>query len=530
MSSRFPFVLLLAALPLAAEGPGAGRPVSLFEATKLALEKNHDIAIERESFRIAGASMTRADGSYDPGFRLDARYRDHTDPLNSALFGAIAPDLGPSYRNLTSSVSLSQLLPTGGTVALSGLLWRDTAMSQFVLLTPAYTTGFSIDLRQPLLQGLAIDPARRAIRIAALDKVRSAASLRRTVADTVASVEYSYWTLAAAWRAVDVARKSVALAEDQKSDTIARIVAGVLPESDLAQPVAEVERRKGELFAAEESARQVELLLKTLLLSDPKDPLWNETLRPVTPPETERRTVDLVAALAEADARRPELQDAALRVARQDVEVEAAKDRMKPQLDLVASYGRKGLAGTANPNILSFGGAPIVVPDPLVGGLGRSFGTIGSNEFPDATIGLALSLPIGNRTARADAVIAEAQKRQLQTSRDQIRQRVAVEVRIAVLTFETSQQRLEAARAGRAAAETQLRAETDRFEVGLSTNFFVLTRQNELATAELTETVALADYQKALTALARATGTLLEERKIRITDDVPVVAPEGGVR
>ena len=53
----------------------------------------------------------------------------------------------------------------------------------------------------------------------------------------------------------------------------------------------------------------------------------------------------------------------------------------------------------------------------MVGGLGRSFGTIGSNEFPDASVGLALALPIGNRTAKADAVIAEAQKRQLLTRR-----------------------------------------------------------------------------------------------------------------
>jgi len=527
---RAAIIVLLAAGTLGAAEREDGRPLTLFDATKQALEKNHDISIERDSFRIAGATVQRADGSYDPSFRLIASYRDHTDPLNSALSGAIPPDLGPSYTNLASSVALSQLLPTGGTVSLTGLLGRDTAMSQFALLTPAYTTGFSIDLRQPLLQGLSIDPARRAIRVAKLEQDRSVASLRRTVADTVASVERAYWTLAATRRAVLVAEKSVALAEEQKANTMARIEAGVLPESDLSQPVAEVERRKGELFSAQETAKQAELLLKTQILADPKDPLWNETLRPVTPPETAPRTVDLAAALAEAESRRPELQDAALRVARQDVEIEAAKDRVKPQLDLVASYGRRGLAGTPNPNIFSFGGSPIVVPEPLVGSLDRSFGTIGSNEFPDASVGLALTLPIGNRSAKADAVIAEAQKRQLLTVQDQTRQRVAVEVRNAVLTLETSLQRLEAARAGRAAAEVQLRAETERFAVGLSTNFLVLTRQNDLATAELTELSALADYQKALTAAARATGTLLADRNIQITDDVAVLAPEGGAR
>ena len=523
-------VLSAALLALAVPAAAAERPITLFDATALALGKNHDIAIEQQSFRIAGASLTRADGSYDPGFRLDARYRDHTDALNSALSGAIRPDLGPNYTNLTSAISLSQLLPTGGTVSVSGLLWRDTALSQFALLTPAYTTGFSIDLRQPLLQGLSIDPARRAIRIAKLDKDRSVASLRRTVADTVAAVERAYWTLGATRRVVAVAEKSVNLALEQKANTDARIEAGVLPESDLAQPVAEVERRKGELFSAQENAQQAELLLKSLVLSDPNDTLWSETLVPADAPDTARRPVDLAAALAEAETLRPELRDAALQVERQDVEIEAARERVKPQLDLVASYGRRGLAGTANPNIISLGGAPITVPEAMVGGLSRSFGTIGSNEFPDAFVGLALALPIGNRTAKADAIIAEAQKRQLTTRFDQTRQRVAVEVRNAVLALDTAAQRLEAARAGRAAAETQLRAETERFAVGLSTNFFVLTRQNDLATAEVTETSALADYRKALTSFSRSVGTLLEERSIVLTGDSPAIRAEGGSR
>jgi outer membrane protein len=520
---------LLSARPLPAEPPESV-PLSLLDATRMALEKNHDIAVERDTFRIAGASLERADGSYDPNVRLDARYRDHTDPLNSALSGAIPPNLGPEFTNVTSSVALSQLLPTGGTVAVTGILWRDTAESSLALLTPAWTTGFSIDLRQPLLQGLLIDPARRAIRIAKLDQDRSVASLVRTVSDSVAEVERAYWRLVAARHIVDVARKSLGLAEQQKADTEARIEAGVLPESDLAEPVAEVERRRGDLLSAEELARQVELVLKSLVLADARDPLWGATVVPTDPADAEPRSVDLDGALAEAEQRRPELRDASLLVAREDVEIEAAKDKVKPQLDLVASYGRRGLAGTANPDIIAIGGVPITVPEALVGSLSTSFGTIGSNEFPDAFVGLALALPIGNRTAKADAVIAEARKRQLATRYEQTRQGVAVEVRNAVLTLDTAAQRIEAARAGRAAAEIQLQAETDRFAAGLSTNFFVLTRQNELARAEVVETSALTDYRIALTALARSTGTLLEERGIRIAGDAASITPPGGAR
>ena len=52
------------------------------------------------------------------------------------------------------------------------------------------------------------------------------------------------------------------------------------------------------------------------------------------------------------------------------------------------------------------------------------------------------------------------------------------------------------------------------FTVDTTTSFFVLTRQNDLTNARVTETSALTDYRKAATELARATGVLLEERGI----------------
>ena len=58
------------------------------------------------------------------------------------------------------------------------------------------------------------------------------------------------------------------------------------------------------------------------------------------------------------------------------------------RLDVVAAYGRRGLAGRANPNATGFNGQPVVAPGALEGGWGRSYGTIRDNEFPDASVGL----------------------------------------------------------------------------------------------------------------------------------------------
>lgn len=529
--------LLFLAFPLAgddpsapaAPAPAAGVPLSLADATARALARNSDIAFERESFRIADASILKADGSYDPTFRLDGRYRSHTDPANSLLSGAPPNELSPSSEGYSGAASIGALLPTGGTVSLSASAARDLTNNFLALLSPSYSSSMGIDLRQPLLQNLSVDPARRAIRIARLDKERGLASLKRTVADTVAGVERAYWSLVAARRDAQVRAANVALAGEQRDDTKARIDAGTLPESDVAQPVAELERRKGDLYASQEQMRRAELLLKLLLLRDSGDPLWNQTLEPVDPPETAVARVDLADAIRRAESNRPELDEAKTVLAERDVDVDFATDRLKPQLDLVAGYARRGLAGSLNPNAPEAGflGVPIVVPDATAGGFGRSFATIREGRFPDASVGLSLSVPVFNRGAKGDVAIAKAQRSQAEILVARQKQRVAVEVRNAVLTLDTAAQRIDAAKAGREAARTQLNAEKERYGVGLSTNFFVLTRQNDLAQAVLTETAALTDYRKALTDFARATGTLLDERRIEIAGDTPTVRAGG---
>ena len=339
--------LVLLAFPVQAEeppapavpaAPAAGVPLSLADATIRALAHNNDIALERESFRIADASILRADGSYDPTFHLDAHYRNHTDPANSLLSGAPYGEISPSSEGYAGAAAIGALLPTGGTVSVSAYGARDLTNNFLVLLSPGYTTSLGIDFRQPLLQNLSIDPARRAIRIAALDKERGTASLRTTVSDVVAVVERAYWNLVAARRDVLVREASMKLAAEQREDTKSRIDVGTLPESDIAQPIAEYERRRGDLYASQENMRRAELALKLLLLDDAADPLWNQTLEPTDKAETPIVRTDLAAALAQAEAKRPEIADTRARVAQSDVDVEFTRNRLRPQLDLVAGY------------------------------------------------------------------------------------------------------------------------------------------------------------------------------------------------
>lgn len=489
--------------------------LTLEDATQRALVRNTGLAVERENVKQAGFAILGARGAYDVFWNADVGWRQHTDPVNSAFSGAPSGGLAPEIEGGTASTSFSRLLPTGGTVSLFSGWDRSTTDSVFTILSPAYSTDVGVSFRQPLLRDLSIDPAREAIRVAAADRNASESKLNRVVSDTVKEVEGAFWSLVAARRDVASIEGSVALAEKQLSETKSRVEAGTLGETEIAQPTAERERRKGDLALARQRVAQAENTLKFLVLGDPRDPSWSAEIVPVGDPETATSRPDVEKAIETAFARRPEIAEAKARWARFEAQVDARRSDLMPRLDLVAAYERRGFAGRRNPNAIGLGGEPVVVPPAIEGNWGRSYGTIADNEFPDASVGVSFSLPIGNRTARANLATAKSALSQATMAISAEEQLVQAEVRNAAFALESARQRIEAARAARAAAETQLYAEQERFAVGMSTNFLVLTRQNDLTTARVTETSALTDYRKAETEFARATGVLLEQRGIR---------------
>lgn len=534
MSPRARGILLasvLATWAAGAAGPRADLPLTLAEARERALAKNVELRVERESAAVAASGELRAKGAYDPALRAEARWRERTDPVNSILSGAPPGELAPTQTSVGAVVGLSQLLPTGGSLTLSSSVSREETDSVFSVLSPSFTTSLGLELRQPLLRGRSIDAARHGLRIARIDRTRSDASLRRVAAETIAAVERAYWTLVGARTEVEARASAVSLAEEQKGDIDARIDAGTLSEADAAQPVAEIERRRGELLAAREAETRAENALKALILADPADPEWASRIAPTSEAEEPAPATAAGTDIAAAEGRRPEVAEAAARLERLAVDDESARDRVRPQLDLVAGYSGRGLAGDRNPGIAPpFPVGTIAVPEALDGGLGRSLGTIGEGRFPDASVGFSFSLPLGNRAARADAAQARSVRAQAELALLRARQQVGLEVRNASVALETAEQRLAAAKAGRSAAETQLRAEEERFTAGLATTFFVLTRQNDLTQARLAEVRALSDLRRARVEGARATGTLLKDRNIQVEEIEPAREPEGGSR
>ena len=126
-----------------------------------------------------------------------------------------------------------------------------------------------------------------------------------------------------------------------------------------------------------------------------------------------------------------------------------------------------------------FGGVGGVLP----GGYRDVLRSIAGADYPVWSVQLRMTYPLGRS---ADRAAHERARRELQQNEAQIRRielRIAGEVTAAALRIESIQERIEAATASRELAEEQLQAEESKFETGLSTNFFVLQSQRDLAAA-----------------------------------------------
>ncbi len=86
---------------------------------------------------------------------------------------------------------------------------------------------------------------------------------------------------------------------------------------------------------------------------------------------------------------------------------------------------------------------------------------------------------------------------------------MATEVTNTALQVESNLKRVEAASAARELAQRRLEAEQSKFEVGMSTNYFVVQAQRDLRDSQNVELRTLLDYRKSLVDFERVQETSL---------------------
>jgi outer membrane protein TolC len=485
--------------PTGRVAPGGTRPLTLEESVGLALEQNLDIQVSRLEPQSVDLQAAGFRNTFRPVLSSTFGLRDQVQPPTNQLNG------GASVSNDTTTYNfgLSQDVPWGGGSYTVGFNNSRLATNNiFANFNPAYNATLSASYVQPILRGFKIDNTRQQLQVSLINREISEQSVRATVAQTVANVRNAYWDLVFARSAVDVARRALALADRLVADNEARVEVGTLAPLDIVQAQAEAATRRQTLAAAEATASTADLALKRFLVRSTEDLLWRQEIVPVDVPSLEPPPTDVEAAVRRAIAERTDIATSRKNLETNDVNIRFFKNESMPALDLNASYGAQGLGGTSYLRQGSGLGSTIIGTIP--GGYTDALAFIRDRSFPTWNLSMTLSYPIAANQAEAQHARARVQRQQAQTRLRALEVQIAAEVANAAFTVQANLRRVEAAVAARELAQQRLDAEQSRFEVGLTTNYFVVQAQRDLRDAENTELRALADYRKSLVNYERA--------------------------
>ena len=482
--------------------------ITLQQAIEMALENNLDIVVSRLDTQVRAEGVSFARGVYQPFISLGINTVESASPAQNQLVGAQTLTSTRTNYNFT----WQQQLATGGNYNIQWLNLRSTTNSAFTGFNPLYNAVASAQFTQPLMANFGTDASKQQILVARNGERTSRNQFELSVMDTVRDVEFAYWDLVFAIRDLDVARRSLGLARDLLRNNRIQVEVGTMAPIDVLEAEAEVAVRNETVILAEELIRVTEDILKRLI-NDPDSPdFWSNSYAPIDQPTIEEIEIDVDDAVRIALSRRPILEQSRVELETRTYDVRFAKNQLMPQLDVVGSLAFSGVGGNQLVRD-DFAGQPrLIIP----GGYGDAIDQVFGREFRDWSIGLNISYPLGNSQAEAQHAqtqVAARRQRALISSNEIL---IAQEVRRAARAVATNRKRIDASRVARELAQRRLEAEQKKFEVGMSTSFFIVQAQRDLSQAAANELRALIDFVKAIAAFERAKGTILDGANIAV--------------
>lgn len=467
----------------------------------MALAHNLDIQVERCAPALGRYALQSAYRAYDPVLQLTAQRSFKFVPLD---YNPTGKGVDYPYDAATDAwgPGLAGRLPTGARYGLTyraefadftSYLDRYDLFPTGIRHTNEWIGSAALTLRQPLLKDLWTDRARLSIALRRQDLKMAEQALRRRIMQTIAQVEVAYYELIRAREQVVVAEKGLELAQQLLAECRRQVEAGVLPPLSEKLAEARAATREADLITARQDRDAQQNALKLLLTDDFRSwagvNLQPGALPQVTPTEYRREE-----SWQNAMRLRPDLQEARLELQKRKSESKFCHNQLFPRLDLVGNYGSRSVRD-------SFSGA---------------MGEVGRLDGPAYSLGVVLSLPLSNRSAREEYHASRARNSQSLLQLQKREQDALAEVEVAGRRTQTTYERLNAAQRARDAAELAVAFERDKLAAGESTFFIVLRLELRLTEARSAELRARVDHHQALAQLALSEGSILERHGVQL--------------
>ncbi len=461
--------------------------MSLSEAIAIALRSNRDVKRAYITRVLNKFSLKVAEAEFGPDINLNLSTSPSVTETRTETEDVPEESKTSVYTyGQNSALTVDKALEYGGTLNFS---WaRDDALSDSTGSSETYkgTNTWTAKFTQPLLKGFGKEVTTQNLVSARLAEQENLLALRDSIGSVVNSTISAFRSYAQAVRQVEISKASVersrALLEKNKLlISMGRLASNELiqSEADLANQELSYESTLNSLDNARTS------LLKVLNLD--QDTLVNvveeSDFTPIHP--------DMDRCLEMAYENRLDYLSSKHAVRLAQIGVTVAKDAMKWSLDFESSYkltdtNNRGSANT-DEGVWSAGVA-LKVPIRVYG---------------KTKLGLEQSL-LSAQSSLTNAKLSLADR-----ERD-----IRLDLKDAIREVETSIKQLGMAVRARELSERQLEVEKEKLAVGRSTNFQLVTYQNDLVSSQQSELSAKVSYLNALTALDTFLGTTLSTWKI----------------
>jgi outer membrane protein TolC len=471
-------------------------PMSLQDAIDRALEVNLNLQSARLDPVIQEYALQGARAAFSPTLSGNFGFNNATSLSTSQLDG------GSSISNerATFNTSLSKVMPwSGGRFSANFNNSRTETNNSFATRNPSYSSSVNLSFTQPLLAGLKIDNQRASVRTQRIQSQITDLQVESQAANVVAQVRTAYWALRAAIEQIEIQRLSLAQAQQLLAENQVRAQLGRATEFQVIQTEAQVASAEQALLNAEIQWRNRELAFKQLLLDGAGDPLLSATINPTDLPTLVLPEVDLEEATRTALAQRTDIRQQREQLRISEVNLDVSRSNKLPTLDLTASYALQGVGGDQFQRG-DLGGDPVLL---AAGGYGDGLQAIVDREAPTWNLSLNASYPLGTNAQATALERARLQFRQQELSLRNQELTIVTQVTAAGLAVQNTFLQHQAAQRSRVASEQNVAAELARFGVGVATNFELVTAQNSLTTARLSELQALINHLNAVAEFER---------------------------
>lgn len=492
--------------PVAAEIPSG--PITLEQCIKTAVENNLSLRISNYQPRIAMLSLDSAYSAYDVRLNLGLTdsHRISKGRQNPLEF-TIPTSETDSLRH---NIGLNGLIPTGARYSLGLNSSETTGTSANDFPFGSYGSGFNLSVTQPLLRGAWNgNSTRMQIMLSKQQVETSSLGVKQQIMQTVASVETAFYNLIADRQNLTIAEDSLKNAQEDLRIMKIKTNVGTEAKTRLPQLEAEVYSRQASLISVQNSYTNQVNTLKSLM-SDDFASVTDKELSPVGELNPIQTVFNQSDSWDKALNNRPDILQSSIALERADIRLKYSKNQIYPQLDLRGTYG---LTGSDNA-VTSFRDKRPYISRSAT--FDNAFRDIRKGDYPNYSVGLSLNIPIPNRAARADYKTSQAQKEIAILQHKQLEQSIMIDIDSLIRQAESSYERIEATRLARVSGELAVKNERTLRDEGASTDFVVLRAERDLTSRRYSEIRAKADYLIALSRLALAEGSTLENRGITV--------------